>query len=213
MGYVIRGRTNHKSAYPDSPLFSLWLSHSLLMCSPRGFSAMLGHLHASLIRVSPLPLNAAVLCLEWVQAQKRLSACRPECDLMMPYYEVARSHPLFAKLSVATSRTVHTYSAMEPHLLSQSLRHSRGRRKEGRKAGIEGGREGGTTSMEATALTAIGYGRRRKNEGRHAIQPRTCAVGAAETGYSVIHAQLVQVVKGRALHTLNQVTKQTMLTF
>ena len=67
--------------------------------------------------------------------------------------------------------------------------------------------------MEATALTAIGYGRRRKNEGRHAIQPRTCAVGAAETGYSVIHAQLVQVVKGRALHTLNQVTKQTMLTF
>ena len=30
----------------------------------------------------------------------------------------------------------------------------------------------------ATALTAIGYGRRRKNDGRHAMPPppRTCAV-------------------------------------
>ena len=37
MGYVIRGRTNHKSAYPDSPLLPLALSLSTHVQSSRAF--------------------------------------------------------------------------------------------------------------------------------------------------------------------------------
>ena len=44
MGYVIRGRTNHKSA--PTLHFSLWLSHSPLMCSPLELIVMFGPFHA-----------------------------------------------------------------------------------------------------------------------------------------------------------------------
>ena len=71
MGYVIRGRTNHKSA--PTLHFSLWLSHSLLTCSPHGFSVMFRYFQAGLMRATPqlLGLQCSVWTLEWGPGTKK----------------------------------------------------------------------------------------------------------------------------------------------